>query len=102
MTTDTNNKLSDQLLSRRYSTQIERRRTCSVKVGNIFIGSDHPVSVQSMINEDTLDIEASTAAIRRLHEVGCEMVRLTVPSISHAKAVGEIKNVLKKNSISVH
>ena len=51
MTTDTDNKLSEQLLSRRYSTQIERRRTCSVKVGNIYIGSDHPVSVQSMIND---------------------------------------------------
>ena len=48
-----------------------------------------------MINEDTLDIEASTAAIRRLHEVGCEIVRLTVPSLSHAKAVGEIKKALE-------
>ena len=75
MKTDSRNKLSDQLLSRRYSTQIERRKTCSVQVGNIFIGSDHPVSVQSMINEDTLDIDASTAAIQRLHEVGCEIVR---------------------------
>ena len=58
MTTDNLNKISDKLLSRRYSTQIERRKTCSVKVGDIFIGSEHPVSVQSMINEDTLDIEA--------------------------------------------
>ena len=101
MTTDTDNKLSEQLLSRRYSTQIERRRTCSVKVGNIYIGSDHPVSVQSMINEDTLDIEASTAAIRRLHEVGCEIVRLTVPSLSHAKAVGEIKKALEASYMPV-
>ena len=101
MTTVNDNKLSDQLLSRRYSTQIERRRTCSVKVGNIFIGSDHPVSVQSMINEDTLDIEASTAAIKRLHEVGCEIVRLTVPSLSHAKAVGEIKKALEATYMPV-
>jgi (E)-4-hydroxy-3-methylbut-2-enyl-diphosphate synthase len=43
-----------------------------------------------MINEDTLDVEGSTAGIRRLHEVGCEIVRLTVPSLAHAKAVGEI------------
>lgn len=66
-------------------------------VGDIPIGSAHPVSVQSMINEDTLDIEASTAAIRRLHEIGCEIVRLTVPSLSHAKAVGEIKQKLERN-----
>ena len=48
-----------------------------------------------MINEDTLDIEGSTAAIRRLHEIGCEIVRLTVPSLAHAKAVGEIKKLLE-------
>jgi len=97
----TNIIASDELLSHRYSTKIHRRKTVSVMVGDVAIGSDHPVSVQSMINEDTLDIEGSAAAIRRLHEVGCEMVRLTVPSISHAKAVGEIKNLLKKNAISV-
>ena len=55
----------------RYDTLIHRRQTRSVRVGNIWIGSDHPVVVQSMINEDTLDIEGATAGIRRLHEVGC-------------------------------
>ncbi|WP_420063797.1 (E)-4-hydroxy-3-methylbut-2-enyl-diphosphate synthase [Prochlorococcus marinus] len=92
---------NNDLLSRRYSTQIHRRKTCSVIVGGIGIGSEHPVSVQSMINEDTLDIDSSTAAIRRLHEVGCEIVRLTVPSLSHAKAVGEIKNRLEKTYMHV-
>ena len=102
MTEDIKNIFAnDELLAHRYSTKIHRRKTVSVMVGDVAIGSDHPVSVQSMINEDTLDIEGSAAAIRRLHEVGCEMVRLTVPSISHAKAVGEIKNLLKRNSISV-
>ncbi len=94
MTSLTTNKIIDNTLDQRYSTQIKRRKTRSVIVGDIPIGSDHPVSVQSMINEDTLDIEGSTAAIRRLHEIGCEIVRLTVPSLSHAKAVGEIKNQL--------
>ena len=47
--------------------------------------------VQSMINEDTLDIEGSVAAIRRLHEAGCEIVRVTVPSLAHARALAEIK-----------
>ncbi len=80
--------------SKRYDTQIHRRATRTVNVGEIAIGSDHPVRVQSMINEDTLDIEGSTAAIRRLHEAGCEIVRLTVPSLAHAKAVGDIRNLL--------
>jgi (E)-4-hydroxy-3-methylbut-2-enyl-diphosphate synthase len=48
-----------------------------------------------MINEDTLDIEGATAGIRRLHEAGCEVVRLTVPSLAHAKAVGEIRKRLE-------
>jgi (E)-4-hydroxy-3-methylbut-2-enyl-diphosphate synthase len=63
-------------------------------VGNITIGGGHPVVVQSMINEDTLDIEGSVAAIRRLHEIGCEIVRVTVPSMAHAKALAEIKQTL--------
>ena len=81
--------------SNRYATAISRRITRTVMVGDISIGSEHPVRVQSMINEDTLDIEGSTAAIRRLHEIGCEIVRLTVPSLAHAKAVGEIKKLLE-------
>ncbi len=78
----------------RYATTIRRRKTRSVRVGDVWIGSDHPVVVQSMINEDTLDIEGATAGIRRLHEVGCEIVRVTVPSLAHAKAMGEIRKRL--------
>ena len=86
-------------LSKRYSTQIERRTTKTVMVGNIAIGSEHPVRVQSMINEDTMDVDNASLAIKRLHDVGCEIVRLTVPSVAHAKAVGEIKENLIKNNI---
>ncbi|WP_193741907.1 flavodoxin-dependent (E)-4-hydroxy-3-methylbut-2-enyl-diphosphate synthase, partial [Prochlorococcus sp. SS52] len=101
MTIENTQNINIDTLSRRYSTQIQRRKTRSVMVGNIGIGSDYPVAVQSMINEDTLDIEASTSAIRRLHEIGCEIVRLTVPSLSHAKAVGEIKRRLEQNYLPV-
>jgi len=75
---------------------IHRRKTRPVKIGNITIGGNNPVVVQSMINEDTLDVSASVAGIRRLHEIGCEIVRVTVPSLAHAKAVGEIKQQLIK------
>ncbi len=78
-----------------FDTVIRRRKTRSVAVGNILIGSEHPVVVQSMINEDTLDIPGSVAAIRRLHEIGCEIVRVTVPSLAHAKAMEEIKAQLR-------
>lgn len=73
---------------------IHRRKTRPVRVGDVIIGGGYPVVVQSMINEDTLDIEGSVAGIRRLHESGCEIVRVTVPSLAHAKALAEIKQKL--------
>jgi len=79
-----------------FDTTIHRRKTRAVKVGDITIGGGNPVVVQSMINEDTLDIDGSVAAIRRLHEIGCEIVRVTVPSMAHAKALAEIKQKLAK------
>jgi (E)-4-hydroxy-3-methylbut-2-enyl-diphosphate synthase len=79
-----------------FDTTIHRRKTRGVRVGNITIGGGYPVVVQSMINEDTLDIDGSVAAIRRLHEIGCEIVRVTVPSMAHAKALAEIKEKLAR------
>ncbi|NJM68494.1 MAG: (E)-4-hydroxy-3-methylbut-2-enyl-diphosphate synthase [Acaryochloris sp. RU_4_1] len=76
------------------STSILRRKTRPVPVGDVIIGGGHPVVVQSMINEDTLNVDGSVAAIRRLHELGCELVRVTVPSMAHAKALAQIKEKL--------
>ncbi|MEC4894483.1 MAG: (E)-4-hydroxy-3-methylbut-2-enyl-diphosphate synthase [Oscillatoria sp. PMC 1051.18] len=78
-----------------------RRTTRPVKVGDVTIGGGYPVVVQSMINEDTLDIDGSVAAIRRLHEIGCEIVRVTVPSMAHAKALAQIKEKLHQTYRSV-
>ncbi len=71
-----------------------RRETIPVAVGDVIIGGGHPVVVQSMINEDTLDIAGAVAGIRRLHEAGCEIVRVTVPSLGHAYALAEIRQQL--------
>ncbi|MGB3295359.1 MAG: (E)-4-hydroxy-3-methylbut-2-enyl-diphosphate synthase [Phormidesmis sp.] len=77
-----------------FDTTIVRRQTRPVKVGDVTIGGGHPVVVQSMINEDTLNIDGSVAGIRRLHEAGCEIVRVTVPSMAHARALVQIKTKL--------
>ncbi len=82
--------------STEFDTTIHRRKTRPVKVGDVIVGGGYPVVVQSMINEDTLDIDGSVAGIRRLHEIGCEIVRVTVPSMAHAKALAEIKEKLIK------
>ncbi|RZM82255.1 (E)-4-hydroxy-3-methylbut-2-enyl-diphosphate synthase [Leptolyngbya iicbica] len=78
-----------------FDTTIHRRQTRPVPVGNVTIGGGAPVVVQSMINEDTLDIEGSVSGIRRLHEIGCEIVRVTVPSMAHAKALATIREKLE-------
>jgi len=96
-----------------FDTTIHRRKTRPVAVGDVTIGGGHPVVVQSMINEDTLDIEGSVAGIRRLHEIGCEIVirrlheigceivRVTVPSMAHARALADIKARLQETYQSV-
>ncbi|MGB7084310.1 MAG: (E)-4-hydroxy-3-methylbut-2-enyl-diphosphate synthase [Phormidesmis sp.] len=80
-----------------FEATITRRKTRPVKVGEVTIGGGHPVVVQSMINEDTLDVEGSVAGIQRLHEAGCEIVRVTVPSMAHARALAEIKQKLAQS-----
>lgn len=82
------------LTAKEFDTTIHRRTTRPVSVGSVIIGGGHPVVVQSMINEDTLDITGAVAGIRRLHESGCEIVRVTVPSLAHAKALAEIQEQL--------
>jgi len=70
---------------------IRRRQTRTVWVGNVPIGSSHPISVQSMTNTFTEDVEATVAQIKELEKVGCEIVRVAVPSQQAAKAIKEIK-----------
>lgn len=69
-----------------------RRKTREVSVGNVKIGGDNPISVQSMTNTDTRDAKATIEQIKRLEEVGCDLVRVAVPDMVAAKAIGEIKS----------
>ena len=87
--------------SQRYDTKIHRRVTRTVMVGDVPIGSEHPIAVQSMINEDTLDIDGAVAGIRRLVDAGCEIVRVTTPSIGHAIAMGKIRSALRAQGCNV-
>ena len=70
---------------------MKRRKTRKIRVGNLFIGGNSPISVQSMTNTDTRDIRSTVNQIRRLEKAGCEIVRLAVPDMEAAKALGEIK-----------
>lgn len=68
-----------------------RRKTRQIHVGNLAIGGDAPIAVQSMTTTYTRDIEKTVAQIHRLEEVGCEIVRVAVPEMEDARAIGEIK-----------
>lgn len=67
-----------------------------VKVGNLAIGGDNPVRVQSMTSTNTLDTEATVAQSIRMIEAGCELVRITAPGVKEAEHLKVIKDVLRK------
>lgn len=68
-----------------------RRKTRQIHIGNVAIGGDAPVAVQSMTTTYTRDVESTLAQIYRLEEVGCEIVRVAVPEMEDAVMLGEIK-----------
>lgn len=70
---------------------IKRRKTREVTIGNVKIGGDNPVAIQSMCNTKTSDVEATVAQIRELEAVGCEIIRVAVPDEAAARAIKEIK-----------
>ncbi|MDE7372966.1 MAG: flavodoxin-dependent (E)-4-hydroxy-3-methylbut-2-enyl-diphosphate synthase, partial [Clostridia bacterium] len=69
---------------------VQRRLSRQVSVGNIKIGGDAPISVQSMLNTKTVDVEGSIRQINELREVGCDLIRLAVPDEASCAAFGEI------------
>ena len=64
--------------------------TRQIKVGNVAVGGGAPVSIQSMCNTKTTDVEGSLSQIKALYTAGCEIVRLTVPTPEAAEAFGQI------------
>ena len=72
-----------------------RRKTVPVKIGNVIIGGDNPIVVQSMTTVDTMDTIGSVEQSIRMIESGCELVRITAPSIKEAENLRLIKNELR-------
>ena len=70
---------------------IQRRKSKRIYVGNVPVGDGAPIAVQSMTNTPTEDVAATVAQIHRLEEVGCEIIRCTVPTLEAAKAISEIR-----------
>lgn len=75
---------------------IKRKKTRQIFVGNVAVGGDSPISVQSMTKTDTRDINATVNQILSLESVGCEIVRVAVPDLDAAYAIGKIKSKLSE------
>ncbi len=77
-------------------TGYSRRKTIPVRVGDVLIGGDNPIVVQSMTTVDTMDTIGSVGQSIRMIESGCELVRITAPSIKEAENLRHIKAELRK------
>lgn len=75
---------------------MDRKATRKIKIGNTYIGGDAKISVQSMTNTDTRDVNSTVEQILRLEKAGCDIVRCAVPDMEAAEA---IKEIVKKINI---
>ena len=70
-----------------------------VNVGNVIIGGEAPIVVQTMCNTHTSDVEASVAQCVELHKAGAQLIRLTVPSMGQVESIKEIRRQLREMGI---
>jgi (E)-4-hydroxy-3-methylbut-2-enyl-diphosphate synthase len=71
--------------------KINRRKTRTVKIGDVAIGGSHPIAIQSMCNTDTCDVAQTVQQIQELTEAGCDIIRVAVPGEEAAEALKAIK-----------
>lgn len=77
------------------TSPVQRRRSRCVMVGDVPVGGDAPISVQSMTNTETCDVEATVGQIRALEAAGADIVRVSIPSMDAAEAFGKIKKQVR-------
>ena len=75
--------------------------TRTVTIGNLTLGGESPIVVQTMCNTHTSDVDASVSQCVRLNEAGAQMIRLTVPSLTQVESLAEIKRQLRDKGIDV-
>jgi (E)-4-hydroxy-3-methylbut-2-enyl-diphosphate synthase len=82
-------------MSELYQSPFKRHVTREVRVGDVMVGGNNPIWVQSMTTTDTHDVEATIREIHHMEEAGCEIVRVTVPKAEDARVLSEIKRQIK-------
>ena len=79
---------------------IERRKSKKIKVGNIFVGGDAPISVQTMTNTLTTDVSATLDQINKSFEAGADIIRISCPDKNSTTALKEISKVISNSNYS--
>lgn len=74
-----------------FESPIRRRKTRQIMVGNVAVGGDAPISVQSMTNTETTDVQATVNQVNQIQQAGADIVRVSVPTMEAADAFGEIR-----------
>lgn len=74
---------------------IKRKKTREIQIGNLKIGGDNPIAIQSMCNTDTRDAKKTIEQINKLANEGCEIVRVAVPDMEACEAIKDIKKGIK-------
>lgn len=74
-----------------FHVEIPRRKSRQIRVGNVAVGGDAPISVQTMTNTETCDVDATVAQIERAAKAGADIVRVSVPTMEAAEAFGKIR-----------
>src|SRR5512140_2292380 len=67
-----------------------RKKTKKIYVGSVPVGGGSPISVQSMTKTDTRDVKATVKQVKSLEKAGCEIIRIAVPDLDAARALGSI------------
>ncbi len=78
-------------MNKQHESPIKRRVSRKIWVGDVPVGGDAPIAVQSMTNTETTDVDATVGQIERLQQAGADIVRVSVPSMDAAEAFGEIR-----------
>ena len=81
--------------------QAKRRDSRVINIGNVAIGGNNPIRIQSMTTTNTQDVDATVAQTLALAEAGCEIVRITAPNKAAAKALGDISKKLRDDKCDV-
>lgn len=81
--------------------QTQRRPTRTVMVGNVSVGGDNPIRIQSMTTSNTRDVNATVEQIIRLADAGCEIARITVQGMKEADSCEQIKNLLLQRGYTI-